>query len=380
MQMKAQENKQFFMMLGLIMATGLSAMHCGGSDDPECTPQCSQKTCGESDGCEGRCTGCPAGETCNQTTWVCEPTGCTPDCTGKTCGDSDGCEGKCTGCPAGEVCNQTTWVCEQGSTDQSCSSDDHCPMERCIDNLDFGYCGGECYRDNDCVQGMHCFDKSDNFILPGTCVARCQQPEECLDLMDCFDGDGDGKIECLPIELDIGQACFTDSDCQGTHCSNGTSVEPIFPGGYCLASCVSESICPRGSHCVELAVYNTRICAKTCTNSTPCVRNGYECRDQDSDGQDECVYAGPIGDLETGEACGYHQECQGGVCLTTNNFPGGYCSQLCENTACVPGSICYSNTTTPVCLKTCDSAWDCRTPEYDCRDAGLSQNVCFKSL
>lgn len=58
--------------------------------------------------------------------------GCTPDCSGKTCGDSDGCGGRCTNCPTGQVCNAATWqcqgwcgngICDAGESCSSCSLD-----------------------------------------------------------------------------------------------------------------------------------------------------------------------------------------------------------------------------------------------------------------
>ena len=49
-----------------------------------------------------------SGKTCQNGACV-----CTPNCTGKFCGDDDGCGGKCKACQnANETCNTTTWKCE----------------------------------------------------------------------------------------------------------------------------------------------------------------------------------------------------------------------------------------------------------------------------
>ncbi len=65
----------------------------GGSSDAGCTPSCQSLVCGQDNGCGGRCEGCArAGETCNKTTWSCEP-GCSmvrgyPDVDGDGWGDA----------------------------------------------------------------------------------------------------------------------------------------------------------------------------------------------------------------------------------------------------------------------------------------------------
>jgi hypothetical protein len=80
----------------------------GGADPvPRCTPKCSAKACGASDGCGRTCTNgkCPLGTECGGagTPNVCA---CRPDCTGKACGASDGCGGTCAAgaCPTGASC------------------------------------------------------------------------------------------------------------------------------------------------------------------------------------------------------------------------------------------------------------------------------------
>ena len=73
-----------------------------------CVPNCAGKDCGD-DGCNGTCGACAADETCNVTTWKCDPK-CVPSCAGKQCGD-DGCGGTCPpGCGVGAQC--VTGICQ----------------------------------------------------------------------------------------------------------------------------------------------------------------------------------------------------------------------------------------------------------------------------
>lgn len=60
------------------------------SSGSACTPSCTGKTCGSSDGCGGTCA---SGSGCTTTS---QPPTCSPSCTGTTCGSPDGCGGTCT--------------------------------------------------------------------------------------------------------------------------------------------------------------------------------------------------------------------------------------------------------------------------------------------
>jgi hypothetical protein len=88
----------------------------------DCTPDCTNRNCGQSDRCFGRCQGpCPSGTVCggNGTPFVCA---CPTDCAGKGCGEPDGCGGICTAgtCAAGTVCGGggTPGKCEPLATGQ----------------------------------------------------------------------------------------------------------------------------------------------------------------------------------------------------------------------------------------------------------------------
>lgn len=87
--------------------------------DPACTPDCSNKQCGD-DGCAGSCGPCAAGSSCDgQGTCA-----CVRDCQGKSCG-GDGCGGSCGTCAAGASCDtQGSCVCAPDC--QTCSADGTC--------------------------------------------------------------------------------------------------------------------------------------------------------------------------------------------------------------------------------------------------------------
>ncbi|TKD13040.1 hypothetical protein [Polyangium fumosum] len=79
----------------------------GDPPPPTCTPKCTGKVCGASNGCGGKCASgsCPAGTTCGGG-GVYAQCGCTPQCSGQACGAPDGCGGICTGgsCAYGQAC------------------------------------------------------------------------------------------------------------------------------------------------------------------------------------------------------------------------------------------------------------------------------------
>jgi Concanavalin A-like lectin/glucanases superfamily len=126
---------------GQICATGASHTQCGSGgalcvdctkSDPSstcasgscssCTPDCTNKTCGASDGCGGSCK---AGSGC-----------CSPTCSGKLCGAADGCGGSCA---AGSGC------CTPSCSSKACGASDGC--------------GGTCAAGSGCKPP--CVDKGD---------------------------------------------------------------------------------------------------------------------------------------------------------------------------------------------------------------------------
>lgn len=85
-----------------------------------CTPQCSGKSCGDSDACGGKCIvqSCGTGQTCNSA-GQCESTSCIPKtCAelGRVCGSvNNGCGGtlNCGACATGQACNSVGQCVQQ---------------------------------------------------------------------------------------------------------------------------------------------------------------------------------------------------------------------------------------------------------------------------
>ncbi|MEO0323422.1 MAG: hypothetical protein AAF447_10730 [Myxococcota bacterium] len=64
-----------------------------------------------------------------------------------------------------------------------------------------------------------------------------------------------------------------------------------------------------------------------------------------------------------GDACG---PCGALNCIDDRRFPGGYCSEACDEGACPPGATCVEDYGTPLCFRACDGAADCPRREYAC--------------
>lgn len=72
------------------------------------------------------------------------------------------------------------------------------------------------------------------------------------------------------------------------------------------------------------------------------------------------------GEPEFGAACDADAPCSGGLsCITTDFFPGGYCSALCEEESCASDASCVSDYGLDLCLADCAADSDCRTG-YQC--------------
>ena len=90
--------------------------------------------------------GCPTGQTCNNTKFVCEP-GCTPQCTGKQCGP-DGCGSTCGTCKSYETCD-SAGKCNQTGCGPITS-------KGCCDGTTLKYCQGTTYKTIDCTKNPSC--------------------------------------------------------------------------------------------------------------------------------------------------------------------------------------------------------------------------------
>jgi hypothetical protein len=100
---------------------------CGGGGpnvcgSGACTPRCSGKACGESDGCSAVCSEGPCGDglRCVAGTCVCDATSCAGGCCAR---------GSCQAGNAANACGAG------GATCQSCGADQTCEDRRCVDKL-----------------------------------------------------------------------------------------------------------------------------------------------------------------------------------------------------------------------------------------------------
>lgn len=75
---------------------------------------------------------------------------------------------------------------------------------------------------------------------------------------------------------------------------------------------------------------------------------------------------------ELGSQCTTDAECEGGACLSA--FPGGYCSQRCEDVTCPADSQCIARPEGSFCLQGCESNISCRDG-YTCQGLGTG-SVC----
>ncbi len=134
---------------------------------PSCTRDCTGKICG-SDGCEGTCGDCPTGKVCNNFGTACIIGTCEPDCFGASCGDDDGCGGKCDGsCPYPRVCNSATYTCYL--PEGKCVTESDCePGETC----EYGTCVLLCSTYQDCPESDCEWWLNENLDL---CASYCEQ-------------------------------------------------------------------------------------------------------------------------------------------------------------------------------------------------------------
>ena len=170
----------------------------------DCNGTCLNQNCGGPDGCGGICGGGNLSSTCPNAkpNTICTEAGacvCTPNCSGQNCGGPDGCGGKCVGgngaCPAEEVCsNQGVCFpinCQPNCSGKNCGEDDECG----------GYCTGE-DQDQKCRDDNNDNYSCDNVTKQCECtydetkyqcgITPCGNIVECPDDKSCNE-----KGECV---------------------------------------------------------------------------------------------------------------------------------------------------------------------------------------
>ncbi|MCB9535883.1 MAG: hypothetical protein H6704_06425 [Myxococcales bacterium] len=195
-----------------------------------------------------------------------------------------------------------------------------------------GNVGAACEAAGDCdqVEAAQCLRMPD-----GYCSASCSGGAFDCDDQSICDELGDQAYYCL-------DGCLTDngnSDCRDQYRCSARPDVVNFDGamvGVCVPKCESDSDCEAGRRCD--------------TGSGNCVARG---------------------EKATGDACTANNQCNGGLCLKTTAFRGGYCSARCGNqfADCEPGASCVTVDGAAVCLGGCDGDGDCRGGDgYKCRE------------
>lgn len=322
-------------------------------------------TCADGESCtDGACVagsspncvedGCPAGDTCNQTTGECEtPTGTGDVCT--TCGADSDCPGgwSCISLVSGKVC------LEPCTTNDACDTGWSCVGSPSVCTPDISYSCDGCVSAG-CPDGQTCDPESGECAVPGGLCEPCTENWHCGPGAGCINEPGGGKV-CKPRCSPGGAACPESASCQldsdsqlnvcaydaaqccydtqavcgaGVTCSGAT---PILLNGACV-QCATDDDCEGGGSCNQS---NNTCESAECSGATPYLIDGecVECLTNDHcpDGNcntdsHECKAAD--------DACG---ECNADypVCLELNNDT--YCVQCSEDSHCDAGCTCDTN-------------------------------------
>lgn len=229
-----------------------------------------------------------------------------------------------------------------------------------------------------------------------------------------IDDNCDGQVdeECRP-EMKTGQACVTDTDCleEGLTAEEVRCVTELryalAPDGYCIRV-TQQQTCADGTKAYLSDSNNeSYLCAKECTKSVDCDRDGYKCnslplgrcvpsctKDSDCMTNAECDGDGTCSGVTSpiGGSCASSSDCVvDGYCLPAGPFPSGYCTLQCINNDddyCPIESICVTRTNgggggeVDLCLASCKNDNDCRPDEpdgYICHpQMSGRENICFR--
>ena len=235
-----------------------AGLNCGGAGPNlcgtgTCTPSCSGKACGATDGCGGTCmTGtCGGGQHCDGGACVCDPTSCAGCCSGSTClgGSSSSACGKggsiCASCSGGGGCSGGLCTgCTPSCSGKSCGASDGC--------------GGTCTT-GACSTGQRC--------SAGTCVCDTTSCSGCCSGSSCLAGTtatscgagGNACVSCNGTQTCSGGACHAQgpflapcnvllfSGCaQICQSAGGTCVAKCGPSGNAGAESFTDSACSAG--------------------------------------------------------------------------------------------------------------------------------------
>jgi hypothetical protein len=289
--MKRKLNLFLILMMSFALVLSVTAIGCGGDDDPADGDVDGDVTDGDEDGdvtdgdveldgdvevdgdevepdpevteCDPACDAA-AGMVCENGSCVeIAGTACTTDADcadGEICGDKQAnqdckiCQAACSAeddtCPAGYECIVAASLCYPTATFQGCPDVEmrnvecnaetavaDCPVDTaCITNptieakYPWGWCAAQCSTDDDCVQNSS-FEEACVNIGANVCLAKCNEHDDCPENVDCMDPFGFGFNVCSH------QAVFFEDGTlpPGETCGGGSQESCAF-GGMCLGS------------------------------------------------------------------------------------------------------------------------------------------------
>ncbi len=334
--------------------------------------------------------------------------------TGATCldtGDGGICASSCTkdaDCRVAEgyYCDTASGTCESAlyipvnpgaaAIGAACASDDACESGICFvetteDGVATGYAGGYCSaecivgREGSCPEGATC--------VGGACRKSCSSAADCRGApYACVEG----ACKLDPSLVAVGNACAAAADCaDAAICLTEEDTSGTFPGGMCVLAddCdpAANTGCGAGKRCVNVfeatetgELASLAVCLPSCTTAADC-RDGYACEPTTSTCQRARVT--DVSKVRLGAACNSNADCDveagaGGICLTGDQFPRGYCTAPgCSNggspgddqDSCTSaGGSCWVLSAVGIqlhCIKSCAQTSECRgTDGYTCDD------------
>jgi hypothetical protein len=161
------------------------------------------------------------------------------------------------------------------------------------------------------------------------------------------------------------------------------------PGGYCTASCETDTQCGGGGKCSAPVGEVEGECLALCTDASAC-RAGYLCvgavaRWQITGTCQPAPQTAQLDDGVVGLPCESNADCGGGECAAASPLgtplPGRYCSGRClEDSNCGAGGAClvYSGSNNAGhCYARCSSDTECTRAGYGCRQLAPNFNACY---
>jgi len=319
------------------------------------------------------------------------------DCTGEAvCFDWPG--GYCTvlGCTGGEGCPDDAACLPLLENGTGC-------FDRCEDH-------GDCAGDLSCVHlggGLRCTVVGCNMETAcpeanaciwlgwvSACLPVCESTADCAALGDDLVCEEREDLSEQPVDvcttptagLPIGSACSFAAECQtgvcnlmvvgtcsdsGMPCSSDQTcqmgvciADPSVQSGICTDYCSGTEFCAEGFLCVALGGPSP-ICAPPCGGpSEPCGPAGMGM---------SCVFGDPVSPpapsgkyacaLVTsglgGTPCTDDLQCAGGICYRPDDGDGSCATPCGLGADCPFGAICVQKDAAFVCMRRCQSAFDC---------------------